>query len=135
MKARLKDRETIKAEIINKNNALVIGFLGEQFSMGIMVPQRAKESTKTPEGLSVSFPVSVQGKQDNMKDRRINSMVEMKKTVIHQRQIPGQHWGVVRSPSKIAEEGKTVDTDREEKDKRRKDKVVFPKGGGKDTTP
>ena len=38
-----------------------------------------------------------------------------------------------RSPSKITEEGKTVDTDRKEKERRRKEKVVLPTGGGEAT--
>ena len=34
---------------INDNNALVIGILGDQLNMEIMVPQRAKKSPKTSE--------------------------------------------------------------------------------------
>ena len=34
---------TIKSSIINNNNALVSGILGEQFSLEIMFPQRDKE--------------------------------------------------------------------------------------------
>ena len=40
-----------------------------------------------------------------------------------------------RSQSKIAEEDKTVDTDREEKESRIKGKVTFPTSGGKATNP
>ena len=42
-----------------------------------------------------------------------NSTMELKKTVIHQLQIPGHHLGADMSPYKIAEEVKTVDTDEE----------------------
>ena len=45
--------QKIKASITTKNNALVSGILGEQFSLEMMVPQRAKEATKTSEGLPV----------------------------------------------------------------------------------
>ena len=56
-----------------------------------------------------------------MKDRGSNNItVELKKTVIHQHQIPGQNWGAVRSPYKSTEEGKAVETYREEKEKREK---------------
>ena len=57
----------------------------------MMVPQRAKEVNKTSEGLPVSLLVSIQGKQDNKKDRvSRNSRVELKNKAIHQRHIPGQ---------------------------------------------
>ena len=55
--------QAIKASIMDKNNALVSGLLGEQFRMEMMVPQRAKESNKTSEGLPVSLPVSIQRKK------------------------------------------------------------------------
>ena len=42
---------------------------------------------------------------------------------------------MVRSPSKIVEEGKTADTDGEESYRSRKDKVVFLIGGGESTNP
>ena len=42
---------------------------------------------------------------------------------------------MVRSLSKIAEEGNTVDTDREEKGRRRKERVAFPTGGGEAIEP
>ena len=77
---------------MTKNNVLVSGLLGEQSRMEMMVPHRAKESPKTSEGLPVSLPFSIQVKQDNTKDIRIrNRRLELKKTVIHQRQIPGQN--------------------------------------------
>ena len=76
---------------MTKKNALVIGILGKQFRMEMMVPQRAKELTKTSEGLPVSLTVSIQRKQENMKYRYIiSSRVELKKAVIHPSQIPGQ---------------------------------------------
>ena len=64
-----------------------------------------------------------------------NRRLELRKTVIHQHQILGQHWGAGRSPSKIAEEGKTVDTYGEEKERRRKYKMIFPTVGGESTNP
>ena len=39
------------------------------------------------------------------------------------------------SPSKISEEGKIVYTDRKANERRRKEKVVFPTGGGENTNP
>ena len=84
--------QTIKASIMTKKKALFSGLLIEQFRMEIIFPQRSKEAPKTPEGLPLSLPVSIQGKQANMKDRgRRNSRVELRKTVIQQHQIPGQH--------------------------------------------
>ena len=69
---------------MNKNNALISGLLGEQFRLEIMVPKRAKEATKTSEGLPVSLPLSIQGKQDNIKDRSsINRRMELRKVVIN----------------------------------------------------
>ena len=62
-------------------------------------------------------------------------MVRLKKTVIHQRQISGHHCGAGKSPPTIAEEGRTVDTDGEEKESRRKDTVIFLTGGGEATNP
>ena len=80
-----------------------------------MVPKRAKEAPKTSEGLPVLLPVSIQGKQDNMKYRvSRKSTLELKKTVIHQRHTPGQHWGAGRSLSKIIDERNTVETNEEE---------------------
>ena len=105
------------------------GLLGERFRLEMMVPQRSKESPKTSEVLPFSLPVAIQKKLDNMKDRGIsNSTVELNKTVIHQRHIPGQHGGAGISPSRISEEGKMVDTYGEEKERRRKYKVVFLTG-------
>ena len=72
--------------------ASVSGVLGYQFKLNMMDPQRAKESTKTSDRLIVSLSVAIQEKQYNIKDKcNRNSMVELKKTVIHQRQISGQH--------------------------------------------
>ena len=71
---------------MTKNNALVDGLLGEQFRMEMIVPQRSKEAPKTSEGLPVSFPVSIQVKQENMEYRGSrNIRVELKRTVTHQR--------------------------------------------------
>ena len=43
--------QKIKASIITENNGLVIGLLGYQFSMEMMVPQRSNEATKILEDL------------------------------------------------------------------------------------
>ena len=59
----------------------------------------------------------------------------LKNTLIHQRQIPVQHWGAVKSPSKTAEEGKTVDTIGEENGRKIKEKVIFLTGVGEATNP
>ena len=84
--------KTVKASIMTNNNALVSVLLGDQFRTEMMVPQRDKESPKKSEGLPVLFPVSIQVKQENMEDRGSrSSRVELKKMVIHQRQIPGQN--------------------------------------------
>ena len=40
----------------------------------------------------------------------MDSIMELEKTVTHQRQIQSQHWGADNPPSKIAEEWKMVDT-------------------------
>ena len=61
--------QTIKASIMIKDYDLVCGLLGEQFRLEMMVPQRAKEAPKTSEGLPVSFPFPIQGKQENPKYR------------------------------------------------------------------
>ena len=82
----------IMASIMTDNNSLFGGILGEQFSLEVVVPQRSKEAPKISEGLPVPFPVEIQEKQDNTKDRvSRNITVELKKTVIHQHHIPGQH--------------------------------------------
>ena len=118
------------------NYALVNGLLGEQFRLEMMVPQISKEAPKTSEELIVSLKLSIQVKQENMKDRSSSDIrVEMKKTVTHQRQIPGQHWGGGRSLTNIAEEGKTVDMFGEENERIRKYKMVLLTGGGESKTP
>ena len=84
--------QTIKASIVTNNNALVRGIIGGQFRLEMLVTQGAKEAPKTSEGLPVLLPVSIQGKQENMKNISImNRRVELKNTVIHQHQIPVQH--------------------------------------------
>ena len=73
--------KTIKASIMTENNALVSGLLGEHFNLDMIVPQISKEAPTTSEGLPVSLPVSIQGLEENMKDRSSrNSRVELKKT-------------------------------------------------------
>ena len=50
-----------------------------------------------------------------MEDRGITDIMgEMKKTVIHQLQIPDHHWGSGKPTSKITEEIMMLDTDRDE---------------------
>ena len=84
--------QTMKASMMTKNNSLVSGLLGDQFKLDIMVTQRAKESTKTSEGPTVSLSVLIEVKQDNTKEIcSRNSIVELNKAVIHQRHIPGQN--------------------------------------------
>ena len=46
--------QTTKASMMTENNDLVIGLLGDQFRLDIMIPQRSKEAPKTSEGLIVS---------------------------------------------------------------------------------
>ena len=55
--------QTIKALIMTKKNSLVIGLLGEQFRLEMMVPQRYTEAPKISEGLPVSLKFSIQVKQ------------------------------------------------------------------------
>ena len=69
---------------MTENNALVSGILGEHFRLDIMVSQRAREEPKISEGLPVSLPFSIQGKQENTKYiSSRNRRVELKRTVIH----------------------------------------------------
>ena len=51
--------QKIMTSIITDNNDLVIGLLGDQFSLEMMVPQRSKEAPKTSAGLRVSLPVAI----------------------------------------------------------------------------
>ena len=84
--------QIIESSIMNDNNVLVIGLLGEKFRLEMMVPKISKEAPKTSEGLPVSLSVAIQEKHNHMKDKVINNIrVELKKTVIHKLQIPGQH--------------------------------------------
>ena len=69
---------------MTKNNALISGLLGEHFKLYIMVPQRAKEKSKTSEVLPVSLPFEIQETKNNMEDRGIrDSTGEVKNIVIH----------------------------------------------------
>ena len=57
-----------------------------------MVPQGDKEETKTSEGITFSLTVVIPETQNNTEDRgSVDSMEKLKKTVTHQRQIPGHH--------------------------------------------
>ena len=77
---------------MTENNGLVGGLLGEQFKMNMMVTQIPKEEPKTSEGIQVSLPVEIPETHNNTEDKgSMDSMVEPKKTVIHQQQIPGRH--------------------------------------------
>ena len=72
--------------------------------------------------------------KNNTEDRdRMDIMVELKRKIIHQRQIPGCHWGAGNKPYKIMEDINTMDTDGEEKERRRKDTKTFPTEGGEAT--
>ena len=60
--------------------------------MEMMVPQRANEAPKTSDGLLVSLPVVIPETQNIMENRgSMDITIELKKTVIHQHQILGQH--------------------------------------------
>ena len=84
--------QRINDSITTNNNDLISGLMGEKFNLEMMVPQRANEVPKKPEGLPVSLPVAMQENQNNTKDIFImDSTVELKKTITHQRQIPGQN--------------------------------------------
>ena len=81
----------IKSSIVLDNKSLVSVLLGEQFRLGMMFPQRAKEAPKTSEGIPFLLTVSIQEKQENIKDRDSrNTRVELTKTVIHQLHISVQ---------------------------------------------
>ena len=72
--------------------------------MDMMVPQRAKEEPTISEWILIILPVKIQETKKNTEDigsRYIT--VKLKKTLINQRQIPGQNWCADKSPSKIAE--------------------------------
>ena len=87
---------------MTNNNSLVIGLLGEQFNLEIMVPQRFKEPPKTPKGLLVLLPVSILETKNNTEDRgSMDSTVGLKKTVIQKYQIPYQHGCSLRPPQKL----------------------------------
>ena len=58
-----------RASIMTKKNALVIVLSGNQFRLEMMVPKRSKELSKTSEGIIVTLLVSIQGKQENTKNR------------------------------------------------------------------
>ena len=84
--------QTTKASMITENNASVSELLWEQFKMEVMVPQSSKEAPSTSEILSVSLPVAIPETLNNTEVGGImDSTVELKNAVIHQRQIPGQH--------------------------------------------
>ena len=94
-----------------------------------MVPKRSKEAHKTSEGIPVELTVAIPETQNNMDDRgSVDIMIELKNLVIHKHHIPGQYWGAGKPSSKIIEEDMTVETDMEEKYRRRKDMEIFPTG-------
>ena len=77
---------------MTKKNALVSGILGEQLNLDTMVSQRSGEATKISEVLPVSLPVAILETKIHTECRgSMYSTVELKKAVIHQCQIPGQH--------------------------------------------
>ena len=84
--------QIIKAAIMPYNNTLVSRILVEQFKLEIMVQQRSKESPKISVLLPVSLSVAIPETQNNTEDiGRMYIIVELKKTVIHQYQIPDQY--------------------------------------------
>ena len=77
---------------MTENNALVSVLLVEQLKMEMMVPQRSKEATNASEVIPVLLPVAFPETQNHTEDRDImDSTVELERTVIHQRQIPGRN--------------------------------------------
>ena len=60
-------------------------------------------------------------------------MVELKRTEIHQIQIPGRHWGAGNPLYKITGKCVAVGTYGEEKEGRIKDMEILPMGGGEAT--
>ena len=57
----------------------------------MIVTQRYKGANKTSEGLPVSLIETILGTQNNMDDRDImDRTVDLKKTIMHQHQIPDQ---------------------------------------------
>ena len=65
----------------------------------------------------------------------MDSMVELKKAVIRKHQILVHPWDEGNPPSKVVEEGMTVDKDGEEKNRRRKEKAILTTEGGETTSP
>ena len=113
--------QTIQASIMTNNNTLISGIFGDQFNLDMMVPQRSNEAPKTSEVLPVLFPVIIPETQNNMEVKgSMDSTVELNKTVIRQRQIPGHLRGAGNTPYKITGEGMKLEIYREEKEKRRK---------------
>ena len=84
--------QTNKASIMTKNNSLFIVILGEKFKLNMMVPQRSQESPKSSEILPVLLTVTIPETKNNIEERGSrDDTVELKKTVIHQCQIPVQN--------------------------------------------
>ena len=54
---------------MTKKNDLVSAILGDKFNLEMMVSQRAKESPKTPEGITVSLLVAILETQNNTEGR------------------------------------------------------------------
>ena len=60
--------------------------------MDMMVPRGSKERSKISEGLPVSLPAATPKEKNNTEVRgSMDSRVELKNMVIHQRQIPFQN--------------------------------------------
>ena len=81
---------------LNENNNLVSGLLGEKINMEMIDPKIERESPNTSEGIPVSLPFAIpkeiQDAPNKMGDRgSTGSTVELKETLIHQRQVPGQN--------------------------------------------
>ena len=77
-----------------------------------MVPKRAKEALKTPEGLTFLFPVAIPETKNNMEFKGgIDVTVELNKRVILKRQIPGHLRGAGNTPYKIIGEFMKLEID------------------------
>ena len=95
------------------------------------VPQRYKEAHKSSYILPFSLPVTILDTQNNTEDRySMYRTVGIKRIVIHQHQNPGQNLGAGKPPSKITEDGMTVDIAWEIKESSRKYTEIFLMGGG-----
>ena len=84
--------QTITASIMTDRNSSVSEIMGHQFNMEMIVPQKPKEELKTLYGLTISLPVAILETKYDMNNRgSMCIMVELNRTIIHQRQTTGQN--------------------------------------------